>query len=498
MMTTIGSNPGASQGPPWVPLTPDASEQVLQLQKARGGGWLIGCDEMPTRRRFLHALAASALGWPLAGRAALRPGVRVVVIGAGVSGLAAARALHAAGAKVTVLEARERVGGRIHTDRSFGIPVELGAQYIQGTRAGDGTPNPAWTMAKDQGWKAVPYSMDAAAALRDGRGVDVDRLGKLLEAFEAFVEAGKAGSADSVGVARALYTKEARLGARQAEELRAIVEGTVGLEYAGDVNEVSIEGINRSRGFSGENYMLAGGFDQVAKRLAEGLPDVRLGEVVSAVDHGEAVCKVTTNRGVHEADRTVCTLPLGVLKAASVRFNPPLPADKVRAITRTGMGHLGKVILEFPQRFWPNGANWILAIRNAAPWGVVFSDLAVVHPGRHVLTMWHSGSLAREREDLDDDALVKVALAEMRRAAGRSIPDPTRAAISRWGKDRFSLGAYSFPRVGTREGDRALLARPIGNRVFFAGEATSIYLGTVAGAILSGRREAGKVMSAES
>lgn len=127
----------------------------------------------------------------------------------------------------------------------------------------------------------------------------------------------------------------------------------------------------------------------------------------------------------------------------------------------------------------------------------MFSTLEVVHPERHLLTMWHSGSLARRREDLGDDAVAKIALAEARQAAGEAIPEPTRARVTRWGKDPYSRGAYFFPRIGSRAGDVAALSSPVGKRLFFAGEATSAaFFGTVNGAILSGRREAAKVIAA--
>jgi monoamine oxidase len=450
------------------------------------------------RRSFLGSLAATALAWPLAGRAALRPGVRVIVIGAGVAGLAAARALHEAGAKVTVLEARDRIGGRIHTNRStFGVPVELGAQYVQGTRRSDGTLNPVWRMARDNGWKSVAYSTDSAEVVRDGQSVGTERLEKRLDAFEAFVDGARGGAAGSYETALGAYTKHARLDVRQASELRAMLAASVGLDFAGDLDQISIAGSGRAGSYSGGNHMLTDGYDQVPVLLAAGLPDVRLGEVVTTVDHRGPSCTVTTTKGAYEADHVVCTLPLGVLQAQAVRFSPLLPPEKTDAIARMGMGHLGKVILEFPRRFWSEGVNWFFSLKSTAPWGVAFSTLDVVHPGRHILAMWHSGSLARQREDLGDDAVVKIALAEARQAAGEAIPEPARARITRWGKDPYSRGAYFFPKVGSRAGDMAALSGPVGNRLFFAGEATSVaYFGTVPGAILSGQREAGKVIAA--
>lgn len=109
------------------------------------------------RRHFLRAVLQSA-ALPLAtsvSQSAARQGTRVVVIGAGVSGLAAARELHAAGCRVTVFEARKRLGGRVCTDRQQfgGLPVELGAQFIHGIRNGKGEVNPIYRIAQESGWE---------------------------------------------------------------------------------------------------------------------------------------------------------------------------------------------------------------------------------------------------------------------------------------------------------------------------------------------------------
>jgi len=426
----------------------------------------------------------------------MRSGVRVIVIGAGASGLAAARALHEAGAKVAVLEARERIGGRIHTDRStFGVPVELGAQYIQGTRRRDGTLHPAWDMAQRNGWKSKPYSTDAAQAWREGREMDSDRLEKLYEEFEA----ADSGATDSAEAALTAFIDRRRLGPRQGAELRAVAAAMIGLEYAADLDQLSIKGADRAGSYSGGNHMLVGGYDQVPTLLAAALPDVRLGEIVTQVDRSERGCTVTTAKGVHEGDYVLCTLPLGVMKAQGVRFVPALPALRVEAIARMGMGHLDKVILEFPTRFWPKDVNWLLSLKPTAPWGVVFSDLEGVHPGHNLLVLWQSGSRALQREALGDDESVKDALGELRFALGKAIPDPLRSRVTRWGQDPFSRGAYFFPKIGSRANDVIALGTPLGNRLFFSGEATSAgFFGTVAGAILSGRREAARIIKAAS
>ncbi|HRI66830.1 MAG TPA: NAD(P)/FAD-dependent oxidoreductase [Polyangium sp.] len=426
--------------------------------------------------------------------------MRVIVIGAGVSGLAAAKMLHEAGAQVTVLEARQRIGGRIFTDHdTFGVPIEIGAQYIHGTHNEEGAVGPVWQMAQEQRWATVPYSSDAARVVHAGKIVSNARqLRNRLEAFSEALEEAESEITleDSVEDAVSQYLQDEEASDEMARELRAIVASEVGLEYAGDIDQIAIENIGDEGGFSGGNHILTGGYEQVPKLLASELPNVRLGEVVSVIDYNSAVCSVTTKSGqVYQAERILCTLPLGVLQSQSITFNPGLPPAKIQAISRMGVGNLGKVILEFSERFWPDDLNWLLGVKSAAPWGVAFSTLNRVIPGRHFLIMWHSGSLAQKREALNDDAVIKIALDELRTILAKPIPTPVKAKITRWSRDPFSCGAYFYPKVNSPLTDIKELARPVSNRLFFAGEATNAELfGTVHGAILSGRREAAKII----
>lgn len=395
---------------------------------------------------------------------------------------------------MTVLEARDRIGGRVHTDRStFSVPVEIGAQYVQGTKNEDGGLNPVWEMAQQKRWPSVAFPTEASQAVRDGEDVAGEPLEEGMEEFEEYL--GEFESDDSVEAAVRSFIAKHELSDRESADLRAMVAAQIGLEYAGDIHEISISGADEAGGYAGGNHILRGGYDQVPALLAAGLPAVRLGEVVTAVDYSGSVCTVTTKKGEHQAEHVICTLPLGVMQAGSVRFTPGLPPAKSKAIGRMGMGHLGKVIMQFPKRFWPADVNWFLSLKSSAPWGVAFSNLERVNPDQNLLVMWQSGALAKEREAMDDDAVIKIALDELRAATGEKVPAPTKVRITRWGTDPFSRGAYFFPKVGSPVSDVAELAKPVGDRLFFAGEATNASLfATVPGAILSGQREAARIL----
>jgi len=190
------------------------------------------------------------------------------------------------------------------------------------------------------------------------------------------------------------------------------------------------------------------------------------------------------------------TLPLGVLQAGSVRFTPVLPSAKQEAINKLGMGVLNKCYLRFAEAFWPEDVDWLeyiptkrgewtewVSFTQAAKWPILLGFNAADH--------------GREIEALSDPQIVSSAMQTLRTIFGADIPDPVDYQITRWASDPFALGSYSFNPVGTNPRMRTTLARPINNRLFFAGEATEQnHFSTAHGAYLSGLRAAKEMAAA--
>lgn len=458
---------------------------------------------------------------------------KVIVIGAGPAGLTAAKHLHCQGCTVTVLEARNRLGGRVHTDRSsLSVPVDLGASIITGVEADVATerrPDPSSLICTQLGLeltvlnsdcplydiitcKKVPVDMDEALeaeynSLLDDMVLLVAQRGELAMTMSL-----------EEGLEYALKRRRmARLGMDvfSEEEVLSPFERRVmnwhfaNLEYgcAAMLKKVSLPHWNQDDlygGFGGAHCMIKGGYSTVVESLGGGL-NVHLNHVVADISYSTtdiglnenqcAKVKVSTTNGCEFlGDAVLITVPLGCLKAETIKFSPPLPEWKRLSIQRLGFGVLNKIVLEFPEVFWDDSVDYFGATAEETKWrGQCFMFWNVRKTvGAPVLIALVVGQAAVERQYMSSSDNVSHALMVLRKLFGEAVvPDPVGSVVTDWGRDPFSYGAYSYVAVGASGEDYDILARPVGNCLFFAGEATcKEHPDTVGGAMMSGLREA--------
>ncbi len=433
-----------------------------------GGPW--------SRERPCRALPASASAASAASRGT------VVVVGAGVAGLTAAGRLRRAGYDVRVLEARRRIGGRVHTWRGWGAPLDLGASWIHGYAAG----NPLTPIARRAGARLVPSSYDATRVHVDAR-LDVrpqyDRWDRVVEEALAVARPG-----DSVADAVARRARGLDAGERAA--LGFHLNATYTTEWGAGPEELSARTVDAGKeyGPTGEDAFFPDGYDAVPAHLARHL-SVELGVEVRRVRLRGGGVRVETDRGALDAAAAVVTVPLGLLGLVD------LPARHAEAVSRLGMGVLSKTFLRFERPFWPPEVDWqeYLGPRGDA-WAEWFS---VAKAGPPVLVAFHGGDRARALEAADPREVTADAVRALRRMFGSGVPAPLAVRTTDWSQDRFALGSYSVNAVGSGPADRRVLATPIAGRIFLAGEATEpAYHSTVHGAYLTGLRAARQVRRA--
>jgi len=442
------------------------------------------------RRQLIQSgLAAAAM--------AARPGIAraatpgdVIVIGAGMAGLAAARTLATKGHKVTVLEARDRIGGRVHTSRLWAdTPMDLGASWIHGI-----TGNPLSRLADQAGARRLPTASANTVLVQPGGSAPGNAFDALVTKAENLVTGARAranvmNTDVSLEAAVVACTKGVLPTGQARVALDYYVNSIIEQEYAASWDQLSAWNYDDDGGFGGTDVFFPQGYDQLATYVARGL-DVRTGSIVTHVRYGAGGVTVTTSTATYTAARAIVTLPLGVLQSGGVVFDPPLPADKQAAIAGLGMGLLNKCYLRFPAAFWPGKIDWIEYLTSNK--GVWAEWISFLHgPNLPILVGFNAGRPAHAIEALSDADTVAGAMGALRDMFGSSIPDPTGYQITRWARDPYALGSYSFEPVGASAATRVTLAKPAGKSLFFAGEATHAqYPATVHGAYLSGVRAA--------
>ncbi len=425
-----------------------------------------------------------------------------IVIGAGAAGLAAARQLQDQQQQVLILEARDRIGGRVHTDYDLADhPIELGAEFIHGEVL-------TLELLRQYGMQAFPVLADDRGYLHTQDGLkrladynanfaETMALG-LMQGNDShiwdWVEAWVAQGNPDTDLASMLKAN----GLILPPELHRLVDHTYSADYGVYLHELGVYGLVESD-YAGDGcgeYRIQAGYSWLLENLAAGL-NIRLSSPVQQIDWQGQTVMITTGDGTtFVADRVVITLPLALLKKQTVQFSPPLPQWKQTAIAGIGMSHIIKLILKFDAPFWP--ADWEhchTTLDSQLWWRPGWGQVNEAP----VLTAFVGSEGADRIRALGESGAAAVGLTHL--AQIFEIPLNELAArlvavkLVDWQADPYAQMGYSHtPPHGS--GLRDQLAMPIDDRLFFAGEAThAVRPATVHGALESGQRSAEAILN---
>jgi monoamine oxidase len=415
----------------------------------------------------------------------------VVVVGAGIAGLAAAEVLGREGKRYIVLEARNRVGGRIWTSAQWpDTPVDLGASWIHGT---DG--NPVYDAITRFKIKTAVFDVGSSdgggsSILYGPNGTRIDdglldrRLEKVVAGLEDLAVATPQLSAGA-GMQRLPGKAQALL----ADPLVAAGLTTYIADYGATPEQLALGALEEDDALPGRQRVLPGGYGQLTGRLADGVP-IRLDTAVTEIawENPDGVV-VRTRDGEWRAGAVIVTVPLGVLKAGGIRFDPPLPADHQRAVDTLGMGRYEKLVLKFDAPFWDDVDEIAIAREPGAPFGNWYNLHRVT--GAPILMALNGAAAAATLDGLPAPRQAETAGQVLGGVYGGRYRPPTSAQASRWWADEYSRGSYSFTAAGSGEDDRSALGEPLADRLWLAGEAQHpTWHSTVHGAYASGRAAA--------
>lgn len=398
------------------------------------------------------------------------PARSVIVVGAGLAGIAAARTLTAAGYEVVILEARDRVGGRtVSVPLGNGFLVDLGASWIHGVQG-----NPIAQLCTDLGVGLIKTSYEDHEIFANGVVLpDADDLAlrALAEAMFKAIAAAQDLNGEDTNVGAFFENWVLGLDPKDQDRARYLLVTEIEHEYAADATQLSLYSFDAARAPRGDEVMLDGGYGQLPQLLVKQL-DVRLEVVVDHIERHATGVTVRSGAKVFEADYVVCAVPLGVLKGGGITFEPPLPEAHRAAMARLEVGVLDKLFLRFATPFWEAKTKAQALGRMGSPTGR-FAEWINLHAlkGQPVLLGFNAGNEARALPAADQE-LVAFALEDLRSMFGDIVTEPVEFRRTRWEADPYALGSYSAFGVGSSPADLESLAVPVDGRLFFAGEHT--------------------------
>lgn len=437
----------------------------------------------------------------------------ILIIGAGAAGLAAAAQLSRAGHEVVVIEARDRIGGRVFTVASADVrlpanrnsspslasnlPIELGAEFVHGR-------SPHIFHAAESAKLALCDVSERHWFFEDGK---LSSSGEFWRKIEKLMHDMKLSTTDQ-SFKDFLDSLPDDEETRRAKEIVVpYIEGF----HAADISRIGIHGLTKANEAADEidgdrSFRVMGGYGQLMQSLHDEAQryggafyfETIVEEIHWRPGHVEVVCQTKNQKRAFTGSACLITLPLGVLQSNHIQFDPLLPERKRMAIGHLAVGNVVKINMLFEERFWEqfeisDGEQkrsffdlGFLHFPNA-PIPTWWTQLPLRVP---LLVGWAGGSQVKPvSDDILDDAIESLS-----QIFGSSVIDRLKAHyVHDWREDPFSLGAYSYVPVNGLESQRAL-AKPVDGTLFFAGEAMSVgHIGTVHGAMQSGERAAEEI-----
>ncbi len=350
----------------YVAKNANQNDRIILGAPINGRVYFAGEAVHPTQNSTVHAAYESGISTALVvGRSSAE---RVGIIGAGISGLAAAKALSDNGKSVSVFEARNRIGGRIWTENSLGVPLDLGASWIHGTRG-----NPLTKLAHEASAQTV--ATDENYIIRGVKG---------------------------------RHIKE--------EDAPDWLENVISIQHdaGADTSEINLRAYMGEDEYSGEDVIFPTGYESILGAL-RGNYTIHVSEKVSGISYNASGVEVVSASAKSTFDAVIVTLPLGVLKREVVTFRPALPQAKRQAIKRLGMGTLDKLCLLFDRPFWDKDITWIITPDNGLPKGQFNQWLNLYkYLNRPIVIGFNGGPPAIELSAMSDESIVEMAVASLR------------------------------------------------------------------------------------
>ncbi|MBA4407605.1 hypothetical protein C0389_10050 [bacterium] len=412
----------------------------------------------------------------------------VLIIGGGISGIAAAKSLKTVGLEPVILEAGYKLGGRIKTEVRNGMVMEYGASTIYGGRT-----NPIAQIARDAGADLLNINSEVFYGY-DEKGIPIpdERMNEYNTNYNTLLQQIKLNADQNKNVTDVINGIEP--GYLNDYLMRLLLTKQLELKTGASIDKLSSLNCNDEEKFSGQDLMVINGFDKIVNYLATGLT-VLTNHIVNRIDYKDSKINVSTNRGEFIAQHVLITVPLGVLQNQLIAFDPLLPERKTEAIRRLKMSSNEKLSLKF---------NSSVYVHPGYSFGVAsdqfgkFNYFLNMHKyaSNNAFTSFLLGNYGETLGRYDPYSYSNWALENLWKVFPPHKYGTSYYYGSQWNRDPFFCGAFSYIPVGANASDYDIIAEDIDKKLFFAGEHTSRqFRGTVHGAYLSGLRAAEKIVA---
>jgi monoamine oxidase len=408
----------------------------------------------------------------------------VIVIGAGMAGLKAAYDLQNKGLSVIILEARDRIGGRIHTTTEFDseFAIDLGAELVHTTTT------PTWELINSQNLKTIRLVNDEDK----DESIDLTDFRYFFKALESKQIPSPKPTEDILS-----YLKRIEVDPELISEIEAGY--VVDTERAEKINALAVlnrfdQMVKNGEMLGEKDFKIFGGYNQIYKILAEKL-QIELAKPVTMVNWENNEIEVqTTDASVYKSHKIVLTVPVAVLKKPNIQFVPELPEDKIQAIESFGVCDIVKIFLKFDEKILTPDVNILDVFEDEIPVWWKATITADENYNGEILVGWVSADKARKLYTLSQDEIIDLAVKDLEKKLNKTNLKPIKSLVQIWKDEEFSSGAYSYIPAQASPDIIEDLAKPINNKIFWAGEATDPNNATVNGAYYSGKRAANEIL----
>ncbi len=466
-----------------------------------------------SRRKFIEKAVLASIGFTLFNNCRKPDPIEkqngsIIVVGAGISGLTAAYNLSKKGYDVTILEANKRIGGRILSVDFGGMKADLGASWIHGS-----INNPLYDFVKKHNINTIPTKEEPSYIFDlDGEDITSDEWNVWTKFLNKLVnESYNYPNISLENLIQKFWDDEVL-----SPKLERVFNGGIRLEleipYSEDSKKLAANVLQNDGYYKGKHVILPTGMSSIIDILALN-ENIKLNTFATKIDYsGDKIFVHTTelpenekyrscnachsnqnanhlnSNSVYKADRVLITVPVNILKNEGITFEPELPIAKKKTIQNIQVGTMNKVYMKFDNAFWPSDSRFFSKLKENRSEIIEFMNMQVINQ-KPILIAFLGGYHSKRIESFSENQLINYMQNELKDIFNIEIPIPTELKRTKWHTSPYSLGSYPVIPPGFDNHLFTEMAKPVANKLFFAGDATEkIHYASAHGAFKSGLR----------